>query len=179
MTIWCNHGGFSSRSCDVGALVRCTDTVSGPTQPGGQRQGKCNVWNTYIAVHTKKNTGSKSLHSCWLDAVWKSLKIVQMKCIPLCVNAGIWLVWTLAWLWATVLYYKNITSHHRLLFCTKLKHVNQKSRIYHNYGCYYFRILKRDRHLKIFLAGSVHLLCMYELVWWTVVHVVLTVFRAC
>lgn len=111
---WCDYGGFSSRSCDVGALVRCTDTLCGPTQPGGEGQGKCNMWNTYIAVHTKN-----SFHSCWLATVWKSLKIVQMKCILLCANAGIWLVcFPGCDLWATILYYNNITSHLRLLFCT-------------------------------------------------------------
>ena len=35
----------------MGALVRCADTISGPTQPGGERQGKCNIWN--ISVHTR------------------------------------------------------------------------------------------------------------------------------
>ena len=27
----------------MGALVRCTNALSGPTQPGGERQGKCDV----------------------------------------------------------------------------------------------------------------------------------------
>ena len=31
----------------MGAVVRCADTISGPTQPGGERQGK----DTMSLVH--------------------------------------------------------------------------------------------------------------------------------
>ena len=51
------HGGFSFRSCDVGALVRCADTISGPTQPGSERQGKRNIWNTLVHTRPRKTLG--------------------------------------------------------------------------------------------------------------------------